>query len=40
LQRIYLYQQRLNYDADGNVIQIDPRTDTIVKSNVKDKKNA
>ena len=32
LQRIYLYQQRLNYDMDGNVIQIEPRNDTIVKS--------
>jgi hypothetical protein len=32
LQRIYLYQQRLNYDMDGNVIQIDPRTDTIIKT--------
>ncbi|MDR0331481.1 MAG: hypothetical protein LBH93_07230 [Chitinispirillales bacterium] len=32
LQRIYLYQQRLNYDMDGNVIQIDPRNDTIVKN--------
>ncbi|MCL2219382.1 MAG: hypothetical protein FWC23_05515 [Chitinispirillia bacterium] len=32
LQRIYLYQQRLNYDQDGNVIQVDPRTDTIVRS--------
>jgi hypothetical protein len=32
LQRIYLYQQRLNYDMDGNVIQIDPRNDTIVKT--------
>jgi len=32
LQRIYLYQQRLNYDMDGNIIQIDPRNDTIVKT--------
>jgi len=32
LQRIYMYQQRLNYDMDGNVIQIDPRNDTIVKT--------
>jgi len=32
LQRIYMYQQRLNYDMDGNVIQIDPRSDTIVKT--------
>jgi hypothetical protein len=32
LQRIYLYQQLLNYDMDGNVIQIDPRNDTIVKT--------
>jgi hypothetical protein len=32
LQRIYLYQQRLNYDMDGNVIQIDPRNDTIVRT--------
>jgi hypothetical protein len=31
LQRIYLYQQRLNYDADGNVIHIDSRNDTIVR---------
>jgi len=30
LQRIYMYQQKLNYDMDGNVIQIDPRNDTIV----------
>jgi hypothetical protein len=30
LQRIYMYQQQLNYDMDGNVIQIDPRNDTIV----------
>jgi hypothetical protein len=37
LQRIYLYQQRLNYDQDGNVIQVDPRTDTIVRKNVKSK---
>jgi len=34
LQRIYLYQQHLNYDQDGNVIQVDPRTDTIVRKNV------
>jgi hypothetical protein len=33
LQRIYIYQQRLNYDLDGNVIQVDPRTDTIVRKN-------
>ena len=32
LQRIYTYQQQLNYDMDGNIIQIDPRTDTIVKT--------
>ncbi|GBU20228.1 hypothetical protein R80B4_00104 [Fibrobacteres bacterium R8-0-B4] len=32
LQRIYAYQQRLNYDMDGNIIQIDPRNDTIVKT--------
>jgi len=32
LQRIYMYQQRLNYDMDGNIIQIDPRNDTIVKT--------
>jgi hypothetical protein len=32
LQRIYTYQQRLNYDMDGNIIQIDPRNDTIVKT--------
>jgi len=32
LQRIYQYQQRLNYDMDGNIIQIDPRTDSIVKT--------
>lgn len=32
LQRVYLYQQRLNYDMDGNIIQIDPRNDTIVKT--------
>jgi hypothetical protein len=32
LQRIYLYQQRLNYDMDGNIIQIDPRNDTIIKT--------
>ena len=38
LQRIYLYQQRLNYDTDGNVIQIDPRTDTIVRKTVTPKK--
>ncbi|MDR2578366.1 MAG: hypothetical protein LBC70_06095 [Chitinispirillales bacterium] len=38
LQRVYLYQQRLNYDMDGNVIQVDPRTDTIVKKSVKSKK--
>lgn len=38
LQRIYLYQQKLNYDLDGNVIQVDPRTDTIVRKNVKNKK--
>jgi hypothetical protein len=38
LQRIYLYQQRLNYDMDGNVIQIDPRTETIVKKSAKGKK--
>ena len=37
LQRIYLYQQRLNYDEDGNVIQVDPRTDTIVRKNAKSK---
>ena len=38
LQRIYLYQQRLNYDMeDGNVIQIDPRNDMIVKSKPKAK---
>jgi len=38
LQRIYLYQQLLNYDQDGNVIQVDPRTDTIVRRNVKNDK--
>jgi len=32
LQRIYMYQQRLNYDMDGNIIQIDPRNDTIIKT--------
>jgi len=31
LQRIYLYQERLNHDMDGNVIQIDPVNDMIVR---------
>ena len=40
LQRIYLYQQRLNYDMeDGNVIQIDPRNDMIVKTKPKPKES-
>jgi hypothetical protein len=38
LQRIYLHQQRLNYDHDGNVIQIDSRNDTIIRGPVKNKK--
>ncbi|MDR3011805.1 MAG: hypothetical protein LBU70_01165 [Chitinispirillales bacterium] len=40
LQRVYLYQQRLNYDLDGNVILVDPRTDQVVrKADMKDKKD-
>jgi len=31
LQRIYLYQERLNHDMDGNIIQIDPVTEMIIR---------
>jgi hypothetical protein len=36
LQRIYLYQERLNHDMDANVIQVDPVTEMIVRKKPED----